>query len=125
MGMDAYVIGIGPLTKEILDKGGLEYSSNNYDGTPLGTVITSTFFHCNTTSQSMELANILGVGDRYNFADHSFNKETKPELSDINAWIELLVLAESTLDNEYATKVRDTFYECFNTGWIFFYRPDF
>lgn len=59
MGMKSYVLMIVPFNEKIKDC--LVYSSDYYDGVVNGIDVVATFFHCETSSVSRELANVMNV----------------------------------------------------------------
>jgi hypothetical protein len=125
MGMDADVIGIGPLTQEILRTGGLDYDDEKYKDLPVGTIITCSFFRCVTTGMSRELADAFGIGDPFDFGIHELSKTKRPFLLSHSDWLAVQVIAENEQTIKDAAKEIECFQACWRAGWTLLYRPNF
>ena len=84
MGRDANIVCVGCFQPEL--KGMLDYPTNWYKDTEEGSLVTSGLLNCNTSGQSTELAEALGV-EYWDFNTHQLKKEK------IN-WDALIVLSE-------------------------------
>lgn len=119
MGMDADLIGIGQLNPGILKTGGLDYDGKHYRDVKPGTVLINTFFSCESTHASQELAEALGIDDPFDFGKH---------LVDCNREVDqaqLFRLLCNYLPEEQAQAHLDCFLECRKANWVFFFRPNF
>ena len=72
MGLDADVICVGIFSKDIAAH--LDYEDEAYENVEEGRVVVTDFFGCNTSSQSVELADALGV-DANDFNTHAIPKD--------------------------------------------------
>lgn len=135
MGMDANVIGFGPLTKEILETDALDYPKSHYEGIPFGTMITASFFSCATSSLSRELATALGIDNPFDFAKHQIVSSIKNSFwkDGLHASIDytdrtaraLYKVALNGKEPEEAEDEVRCFYLCLSAGWTFFYQPNY
>jgi len=71
VGLDANVICVGQFSKDIVDY--LDYESNAYENVQDGAIVITTFFNCNTSDQSHQLAKALGA-DAWDFNTHAILK---------------------------------------------------
>lgn len=109
MGMDAELLAIGEYTPCVRDS--LGYPPDFYDDTPVGATVITVVGICNTTDQSNELAEALGVSS-WQFQDHC-------GLSGENADLDLL---EEAFENG-ASSVVD-FVRLRAYGFKFYYLPN-
>ena len=84
MGTDANIICVGCFQSDLEDM--LDYDADFYTDTDEGSIITATLLNCNTSGQSAELAEALGM-ETWDFNTHQLKKEK------IN-WDALLELSE-------------------------------
>ena len=115
MGMDAKIIGIGSFTQEIIDY--LSYDREYYEGVKEGAIVATEFFRCNTSSQSKELADALGIADPYDLGYH-YILENK-----VN-WDYLRELSDNNSEWESANMV-DRLHRLLRAQFICVYCPDF
>jgi hypothetical protein len=106
MGLDSFVIGFGPFSRDIVNC--LDYSEDFYEGTKEGTIVFTTFFQCNTSSQSRELAEALGC-DVWDFNTH------KVDISKVNLDQLMLLFPRSEVSD---------FLQCYDKGFVVFYQPN-
>jgi hypothetical protein len=125
MGMDADVIGVGPLTQEILETNGLDYEKGYYEHVPIGTIITTTFFNCVTTDMSRRLADAFGIGYPADFSLHDISKSKKPFILTHADWEEIGQIARNEQPDEEAEAEIECFKTCWAAGWVLIYRPNF
>ena len=107
MGMNAELLAIGKYTPEVRDA--LDYHSDCYKDTPIGSTIITSVIHCNTTDASEKLARALGISP-WAFEQHC-------DLSGDNADLSLLV--ESAEDG-----VLDDVLLLREHGFRFYYLPN-
>lgn len=113
MGTDACILAIGTFGDDVLDL--LDYSQEFYDDTRPGAVVTRTFFICESSRQSEELASAFG------FEPWDFNSHHIHLLQDVD-WESLSELQEHSSWDE--DMIRE-FKELFNTNRFFFlYMPN-
>jgi hypothetical protein len=112
MGYDANVICIGPFQKSIAKH--LDYSEDEYDSVEEGTIVIATLFNCNTTDQSLNLADCLGC-DPCDFNTHQI-KASKVK------WGELLELTSECA--EMSEKDVEGLGDLFNNLFICLYQPN-
>jgi hypothetical protein len=67
MGMNAELLAIGEFQENIADS--LDYDKSYYKNLLYGDKVITTVFKCNTSEQSIELAEILGF-DAWDFREH-------------------------------------------------------
>jgi len=113
MGMDADVVCVGMFSKDVINC--LDYPEDHYKDTRDVTIITSTFFHCNTSEQSRSLAVALGARC-YDFNTHAVKKDK------VN-WAALEELAEE--NGEWEEDVVEKFKTLLNNSFICVYRPNY
>lgn len=116
MGMNANVIGFGPFKKEIADC--LDYSADMYEDVKDGSLVSTEFFRCNTSSQSRLLAKIFGIGP------WDFNSFHIKELHPIARKNLLDLCIEIDADGTWVTGHVNKFFKCFNSGFTFLYVPN-
>jgi len=92
MGLDADVICVGIFSKDIAAH--LDYEDGAYEDVEEGRVVVTDFFHCNTSSQSRELADALGVDV------DDFNTHAIPKDRDVD-WDALALLCEGDGEWDY------------------------
>lgn len=121
MGMDADVIGVGPITQEIQNTRGLNYLDKEYVNLVEGTIITSTFFHCVTSEMSRELAKALCIENPYDFAKHRVDGWPLDKFD----WDTIREIVENEQPEESATEEIECFKACHRAGWTLIYRPNY
>jgi hypothetical protein len=110
MGMQAMVTAIGKFSETVREH--LEYPANFYANTTPGKLVFSILFQCNTTGQSRELADILGI-DPWDFDKHVLNlTKLTPEAKQ-----RLTELPDGTEDLEHLDAL-------IAANFIFVYRPN-
>ena len=112
MGMDADVIGAGPYSDDIQHI--LDYPADYYHKTKPGTIILVTLFIAESTQESHELAEALGV-DPWDFNTHRIN----PEKLDKGSLMEYACGAAG-----YGIEHVEAFFKLIEKGFSFFYRPN-
>jgi hypothetical protein len=108
MGLDSFVLGFGPFHEDVIDC--LDYSEDFYDGTKEGTVVFTTFFQCNTSSQSRELAEELGC-EVWDFNTHELDP------CKINS-------KTQRLQELFSAEEVHQFLRCMSKGFRFFFQPN-
>ena len=121
MGMEADIIGFGPLTPEILQWDGLDYDQDAYADTVEGTIITSTFFRCVNGSQSHDLAEALCVEGTHDFNTHHIKAENIDKFN----WQTLFDISSNEKPDDDAHNEIGCFSACLKAGWFFLYRPNY
>ena len=115
MAMNANVTGIGPFKKELANC--LCYSADMYDDVEEGSLVSTEFFCCNTSSQSELLAKIFDI------EPWDFNSFHIKRLH-LTARKNLLDLCKDIDDETWAASHVDKFFRCFNSGFTFLYVPN-
>jgi hypothetical protein len=67
MGAESYILAIGPFYKDISMS--LEYPSDHYEYTEIGSTVTTSLFHCSTSNGSDELASLWGMEGLMDFTN--------------------------------------------------------
>lgn len=111
MGMDAELFAMGKYSPAVQTH--LEYPANFYIGTKPGKLVFSVLFQCNTTSQSEDLADILGIDDAWDFNQHVINVA---KLTDV-ARLRLTDLPHGDEDLDHMDALAAA-------GFVFIYRPN-
>ena len=111
MGMDSELFAMGKYSPAVKEH--LEYPANFYIGTTPGKLVFGVLFQCNTTSQSEDLADILGIDDAWDFNKHVVNVA---KLTDEARW-RLADLPNGSEDLEHMDALAAA-------GFVFIYRPN-
>ena len=122
MGMDANIIGIGPITQDILTTNGLD--KEHYEDVPIGTFIAASFFSCVTTDMSRALARSLRV-EPFDFAEHNIDKLRRPRLLEEIDWAEIGHISRNEKTDEDSENEIECFKACYEAGWLLIYQPNF
>jgi hypothetical protein len=115
MGMNAYVLGVGPFSDGINDC--LSYPVEYYRETESGRLVTTSLFHCATTALSGHLAELLEI-DRWDFNAHHLNA-----LAIVKKWDEM---SEDKLNDLYilwGDEYMDNFIRLAKAGFTMIYMP--
>lgn len=112
MGMDANVEGFVPFSKDIAEC--LDYPADYYDDVEEGTLVSCTFFCCNTTYASEELAKALGCKS-WDFNTHLI------DVGKVN-WYELEMLNEEIGILSCRDDI-ENFRKLLEKGYQLFYMP--
>ena len=111
MGLDAEVVCIGHFSKDIVPY--LDYEPDTYENVIEGVGVAATFFRCNTTQTSHELADALGV-DARDFNTHHIRK-------DLVKWDALEEMCEENPEWDYGIEGFKTLLE--EKGFVCIYLP--
>lgn len=117
MSMEARIVGIGKFKKELVDA--LGYPEKFYDDTKEGVPVSVSFFQCNTSSQSKELAQTFEI-EPWDF--NTFHiKKLYPVIFNnlVTLWWKIKGYSQQETE-EYVNK----FIRCFNAGFIFVFEPN-
>lgn len=112
MGMNANVEGFGPFSKDIAEC--LDYPADYYDDVEEGTLVACSFFCCNTSETSRDLAEVLGCKP-WDFSTHPI------DLSRVN-WFGLEMLNEEKAIVSSSHEIED-FKKMLNKEFKLFYMP--
>lgn len=110
MGMDAYIVAIGPYSEQIADH--LCYSRGHYAGIPEGRPIVTELFHCPTTGTSVDLAAAFGV-DAWDMGSHHLDPH----------WVDNRALAGVAEESGFEDSISD-FLALRDAGFEFYYLPN-
>lgn len=113
MGMEACVTGFGPYKKKLARY--LDYPEDWYEDTNDGSLVAATFFTCNTSDQSRELATALGI-EPWDFNKHFINSYD-------NVAENLLYELEESC-GEWDTEDIVGFRACFEAGFTLLFMPN-
>jgi len=118
MAMNAELIGIGPYSSDLNDC--MEYGPTGYENVEPGALVLITFFRCNSTDQSIKLADIFKI-EAWDF--NTFHIKTVP-VSTYDKLQSLIIEIDGYYTEQEALKYVDDFVKCFRAGFTFLYHPN-
>ena len=113
MGMEANILCIGQFKKTIAKY--LDYEETEYEDTNKGVAVISMFFHCNSSQQSLELAEAVGV-EPFNFNTHQIERDKV-------RWCMLQELCDK--NPEWANYHIEALKALLDAGFICIYQPNY
>ena len=116
MGANSYLLAIGKFKKDIDTC--LSYPKEYYQNVTKGSMVTSSFFQCESTKHSKELSEALGMDGLFDF-DNAFltASHIKSRLENINSFY-------SDIEDRWNHDEWDNFIKLMDSGFSFFFMPN-